>query len=271
MTIVIPRFIPAPPQQITPSQPQHKIETLPFTIRIIESEHDLKKAIKLRHAAYNRHVPEFATQLAKAEDADFDQSAIVILAESKLDGSAVGTMRVQENTVRPLALEHSIRLPSHMTKGRLAEATRLAVGSGGRVVTIAMFKAFYLFCKAQAIDTMVITARSPVDRQYERLMFRDVDPALGFIELPHVGNLKHRIMSLEVEQVEPLWRKTDHPLYNFFFSTNHADIDVAKKRGKAAITYYPKLRKNQNSCSMLLTRNVALKSAANAVVAEGYR
>ncbi|MFD2270823.1 hypothetical protein ACFS07_06115 [Undibacterium arcticum] len=73
---------------------------------------------------------------------------------------------------------------------------------------------------------MVATGRSPLDRQYERLLFEDVYPDLGFIPLRHVGNLPHRIMSLAVSAVEPRWAATKHPLFNFFFRTLHADIDV---------------------------------------------
>jgi hypothetical protein len=253
MTAITPEFTLAPLQQIVQSQAHYGIETLPFNIRIVDSDLDLKKAIGLRHAAYNRHVPEFAASLITAEDADFDESTIIMIAESKLDGSILGTLRVQQNNLRPLPVEDSIRLPGDMGNTRLAEATRLAVGGGGRVVTIALFKAFYMFCKLRSIDTMVITARSPIDRQYERLMFKDVDPTLGFIKLPHVGNIKHRIMSLEVQKAESLFRGAKHPLTEFFLSTKHADIDISIKEKKPANVRFGKLYQNKIACSILPT------------------
>ena len=205
-----------------------KAEGLPFTIRLAGSSIDMEKAIRMRHAAYMRHVPGFAQSLSVPESADVADGVVILLAESKLDGSCVGTMRIQTNDYTPLSLEKSLQLPPHLHQQRLAEATRLGVinDRGGRMVTTALFKAFYMYCKENEVDWMVITARSPVDRQYDRLMFKDVYPELGYIPVEHVGNLLHRVMCLQVNAVHGLWGAALHPLFNFFFKTVHEDIDV---------------------------------------------
>jgi hypothetical protein len=77
------------------------------------------------------------------------------------------------------------------------------------------------------IEWMVIAARSPLDRQYEALLFQDVLPGGEFIPMRHAGNIPHRVLALEVGQVEPNWGRVEHPLYGFFFHTSHADIDVS--------------------------------------------
>jgi hypothetical protein len=225
-TLVSPKlfknFFPAEDQSI-------RRETLPFTIRVVTNAGDLEKAVRIRHAAYMRHVPGFAQTLATPENSDSEPGVVVLLAESKIDGSPVGTMRIQSNEFKPLSLESSLQLPAEMATQRLAEATRLGVTQErvGRMVTTALFKAFYLYCVKQRIDAMVITARSPVDRHYDRLLFKDVYPEIGYIPFKHVGNLPHRVMSLQVNLVNQIWGDAQHPLFNFFFNTFHEDINVS--------------------------------------------
>lgn len=205
-------------------------ERLPFTVKLVRDEDDLNKAVQIRHSAYARHLPEFAETLKSAETADADGDVVVLLAESKLDGSPLGTMRIQTNQFKPLCLEQSIELPEWLTRRRLAEATRLGVTNerGGRLVTTVLFKAFYLYCRKIGIEWMVVTGRAPVDRMYDRLLFKDVYPGMGYMPFSHVGNLPHRVMSLEVDAVEPSWAAAKQPLYDFFFHTHHPDLDIGE-------------------------------------------
>lgn len=205
-------------------------ERLPFTVRLVRSEDDLHKAVHVRHSAYARHVPAFADTLRKPEAYDTMDGVVVLLAESKLDGTPLGTMRIQTNAFRPLTLEQSVDLPDWLRSRPMAEATRLGVTEQlqGRAVKTVLFKAFFLYCVQQQIEWMVITARTPIDRQYERLLFSDVDPARGYVPLQHVGNLPHRIMSFEVGSAERRWAASKHPLFDFIFRTHHVDIDLGR-------------------------------------------
>lgn len=203
-------------------------ERLPFTLRVARTEEDLWKAVRIRHSAYARHVPDFAATLVRPEATDFEDGVAVLLAESKMDGSPLGTMRVETNRHRPLALERSLELPDWLQGRPLAEAVRLGVTEEriGRVVKTALFKAYFLYCVEQGVDWMVIAGRSPIDRQYERLMFRDVYPGQGFIPLRHAAGMPHRVMAMQVSQAEPMWRAARHPLYDYVFRTRHEDISV---------------------------------------------
>jgi len=151
----------------------------------------------------------------------------VLLAESKLDGEAVGTLRIQTNLFRPLSVESAVALPRRFAGCRLAEATRLGVQQGriGYMVRIALFKAFYMQCVKAGVDYMVIGGRAPLDRMYEALLFSDVLPGGTMVPLPYAGNIPHRIMSFEVDTAEERWRAASHPLYEFVFATSHPDID----------------------------------------------
>ena len=108
----------------------------------------LAKAVHIRHAAYARHVPDLARNLLQPEEADFSAGSVVLLAQSHLDGSPLGTMRIQTNRYEPLALEQSLALPDDLSGCLLAEATRLGVAEGrvGTLVKTVLFKAFYLYC-----------------------------------------------------------------------------------------------------------------------------
>ena len=82
----------------------------------------------------------------------------------------------------------------------LIEATRLGVTEekAGRLVKTVLFKACFLYCLRLGIESIVIAARSPMDRQYYRLSYKDVYPDMGYIPLRHAGNIPHRIMSFDV-------------------------------------------------------------------------
>jgi hypothetical protein len=209
-------------------------ERLPFTIRRVEGNEDLLKAVHIRHAAYARHVTEFARTLALPEDCDYADDAVLLLAESRLDGSALGSVRIQANLQRSLHVEDSVALPAWLQGRRLAEVTRLGVGAGriGRLVKIALIKACFQYCAQNGIEWAVVTGRSPIDRQYEQLLFTDVCEDKAPVPLRHVGNIPHRVMAFEIATAEARWQAARHPLLDFFRRIRHPDIDIS---GRGAV------------------------------------
>jgi hypothetical protein len=213
--------------ELSAVEPLQKPAWMPFTVRIATEGADLEQVVRLRRAAYGRHVPEFAQRLG-VEEGDRAPGTTILLAESKLDGALLGTMRIQTSEHAPLPVQRSVALPDWCSRGRLAEATRLAVAAGGpgRVVKVMLFKALFLFCEQQHIDWMIITARAPLDREYETMLFQDVFGDRQFIPMPHVGNLPHRVLAGEVSEARRQWREAGHPLFGFVFQTHHPDIDL---------------------------------------------
>lgn len=213
-----------------PALRKHSLcETLPFTVRVARGDEAIAKAVEIRHAAYARHLdPNVTAALQKPELLDSAPGVAVLLAESKVDGSPLGTMRLQTNLHRPLTLEQSLILPNWMAGQSLAEATRLGVTQDnvGRVVKTVLFKAYYLYCLMNNIRYMVITARAPIDRQYDRLLFQDVYPGMGYVPLEHVFNLPHRVMYLDVKSAHDQWVATKHPLLDYMCYTGHPDVDL---------------------------------------------
>lgn len=205
-----------------------KIERLPFTVRRVETEDGLRKAVRIRHAAYARHVPEFARTLSVPEACDYEEDTVVLLAESKLDGSPIGTARLQTNVFRPLHLEESVQLPDWLQGRALCEVERLGVGEGriGHMVKVALMKAFFDYWELSGTEFAVVAGRSPVDRQYEQLLFKDVFGDKEMVPLRNTGNIPHRVMAFEIATAEERWRAANHPLLKFFRETHHPDIDI---------------------------------------------
>ena len=96
--------------QALEEQMQKREEILPFTVRIVQDEDDLAKAIHVRHSAYARHLPMLAETLREPEALDRAKGVIILLAESKFDGTPLGSVRLQSNQYQSLAVEKSIKL-----------------------------------------------------------------------------------------------------------------------------------------------------------------
>lgn len=204
------------------------VQRLPFAISVVHSEDALLKAVSIRHSAYARHVPAFADKLRAPEPHDFENNSMILLAESRLDGTPVGTIRVQSNRYRCLGVEHSVELPARLRGRPMAEATRLGVAEGGagRVVKAALIKALYLHCLEAGIEWVIAGARPGLDRQYESLLMEDLFPG-QFIALHHSNDIPHRIMALDVMGARAKWGAARHPLFDFMCRTKHPDIDLS--------------------------------------------
>lgn len=211
-----------------------KIERLPFTIKRVQSDEDLWKAVKIRHAAYARHIPEFAASLSAPEECDYDSDTVVLLAESKLDGSPLGSTRIQTNLQRALHVESSVELPLWLQARRLAEVTRLGIDEGriGRLVKVALIKACFEYCEQNDIEYAVVTGRTPIDRQYEQMLFTDVFADKELVPLRHVGNIPHRVMAFDIATGEQRWTDAKHPMLDFFRNTRHPDIDISARSSR---------------------------------------
>ncbi|MEX8497362.1 MAG: hypothetical protein AB3X41_08970 [Leptothrix ochracea] len=211
-----------------------RVEHLPFTVRLVKNDVELRKAVAIRHLAYARHLPEFAQMLTAPEPMDYNESVVILLAESKVDGSPIGTLRIQSNHLRPLEIERSLKLPVWLQGTCLVEATRLGVTNRqvGHLVKTVLFKAFYQYCQQRHIDWVVVTGRSPIDRQYEQLLFCDVYPGQGYIPMRHVHNVPHRVMALHIQSAQARWTAVKHPLLDFMCHTDHPDIDLGPTQCK---------------------------------------
>ena len=203
-------------------------ERLPFTVRIVSNEAELTKAVSIRAEAYGRHLPDFANTLRAPESLDTEPGVVVLLAESKVDGTALGTLRLQSNAYMPLQVEQSIALPRWLRDRPLIEGSRLGIvgGSIGRLVKMVLIKATLQYCEQDGIDWAIVAARAPLDRPYDQMMFEDLFPEQGFIPMRHAYNIPHRVLGFEIETGHQRLVDAQHPLLKFMRFTHHPDIDV---------------------------------------------
>jgi hypothetical protein len=210
--------------------PDLTVEHLPFTVRPVRNDGDFEKALKLRYAAYARHLPAFAQGLRAPEIDDTANGVVVLLAESKLDGEPLGTVRIQTNLDRPLNVEQSVDLPRWLKNQSVAEVRRLAVAPGnpGRMVKMILVKACMKYCVQNEIEWAVVAARPPLDRSYEHLLFNDILNGETFTPLPRDNNVLHRLLGLEIATIHAGLSKAKHPLLKFFCYTDHPDIVIGQ-------------------------------------------
>jgi hypothetical protein len=203
-------------------------EILPFSVKIVRTEEQLKRACELRAAAYSHHLPELGKKLLDPEPLDRDICTLVFVAEDKVTGMVVGTVRLQINLHQPLQLEESVKLPPQLTRLRLTEISRLSVSPGyeDNRVKLALVKACYLYCLAMQVRVMVITSRFPIFRWHLMLGFSDIFEDRRMVRCKHIGDIPHRILYLDVYATERNWKQRRHKHYNFIYYTFHPDIEV---------------------------------------------
>jgi hypothetical protein len=206
-------------------RPQER--ALPFRIRVATSDADLAELVSVRSNAYARHNAPGAANLLVAEKQDTDQDAILLLARSKLDGAALGSVRVQTRLVKPLMVENAMTLPLDVSASAPIELMRGSVQNGapGRMVSAALAKASFKLCLACGFTHIIVTCREPVNLMYRAYQFDEL-LAGELIDLPYSPGKKHKVLCLPVAEASERWRKRNPSLLNFMLETDHPDLDV---------------------------------------------
>lgn len=198
---------------------------LPFTVRAVRTDSDLRKALRLRATCYGHHFGDTSTSYENPEAEDLDPGSILFLAESKDTGEAVGCLRFMTNSHNQLNIQKHVALPSEITNHHIADIRRLSVvkGRSGRQVKLALFKAVYLHAVAMQVRYLVIGARAPLIRDYLALYFQDIFPEELTVEL--LGK-PHRVLYFDVSKAEREWRERGNRWYETIFHSFHPDIEL---------------------------------------------
>jgi hypothetical protein len=201
---------------------------LPLTVRIVRTEEHLSKAVAVRADSYGRHFPEVGERFRTPEAADRSAFSLVLLAESKSNGEALGTLRIETNSRGPLPVEGLLQADSPCAGKTVAFVTRLGVKNGpdASLVKLALFKALHRYCLACQVDWIIVIARPPMDRQYLKLGFKDVYSPDTLIPIRWAENVPMRLLALESISCEREWRASSNPLYQFMFMDYCPDIQI---------------------------------------------
>jgi hypothetical protein len=204
-------------------QTQH----LPFRVILARTDDQLRRAVAVRASAFGRKSLELATILGQPEPADLTEDSIVLIAEDKVTGNCVGTMRIATNLRRPLDIESIEGMPEQVIGRRVARAERLGIATReyASLVKVALFKALHRYCLALQIEWIVVQVTPPRDKDYRALGFFEILPDAKF-ESFIIPGVKQICLAFNAESAERRFKSVDHMLYEFMFATWHPDIDV---------------------------------------------
>ncbi|MCL4184207.1 MAG: hypothetical protein KJ011_12260 [Burkholderiaceae bacterium] len=209
---------------------------LPVTIRVAASEADLHKVLAARAAAWCK-TPQPGAAPVAPETWDLRPNVTLLLAESRVDGEPLGSLRVLASARGRLMAEDRVALPAALKSTPVAEASRLTVKTGrnATLVRLMLWKAFHRYCLAAQIDTMLIAVREPADRQYEWLGFHDALPGGARFSPEGRGPATHRLLQLGVFEAHQRSLRIGHPLHDFFFVERHPEIDLLAAVGERRV------------------------------------
>jgi hypothetical protein len=214
------------------------VDTLSFTVKLVENPADLDKVCKLRALGYGHHSPALREHMLLPDAIDLSPWTAVFLCEDKKTGTPVGTMRVQDNTRGgvQVEIEKYIALPSWISRGGgRCEMSRLVILPGADpLVKAALWKAGYLRCLSRQVQWLIVGARKPgLMKQYEYLGAIDMYEDQRWVPLGHGWNLPHRILVLNISEAEREWHEREHRLLRFMVETDHPDIKIVSADGYA--------------------------------------
>lgn len=192
------------------------------TIRVARSEDDRARVFALRARVR-------CAEAGSLTDAyDRMPNAMLLLAESRFDGEALGTLRILTADRGPMMVDGLLELPAWLKCRSIAEGSRLIVRDGPHEAQVRrmLWKAFHRYCLAAQVQSMLIAARDAAAREYQWLGFADVFPD-GALFAPRGRELAtHRLMCLGVFEAREAMMNNAHPLHEFFFVERHPEIDL---------------------------------------------
>jgi hypothetical protein len=207
------------------------IDSLSFTLRLVDTHEDMVKVCKVRAMGYGHHVPSLRDHMALPDAIDVSPWTAVFLCEDKASGAPVGTMRMQDNTRGgvQVEIEKYLLLPEWLTSGGgRCEMSRLVIAPGADpLVKAALWKAGYLRCLSLQVHWLIVGARKPgLIKQYEYLGAKDMYEDQHLVPLGHVWNLPHRILVMNIRTAASDWYDQQHRLLRFMVETDHPDLCI---------------------------------------------
>ncbi len=215
------------------------VDSLSFTLRLVDTPEDLARVCEVRSLGYGHHAPALREHMALPDEIDLSPWTAVFLCEDKASGLPIGTMRVQDNTRGgvKVEIEKYLTLPDWLVAGGgRCEMSRLVVAPGADpLVKAALWKAGYLHCLANGVRWLIVGARKPgLMKQYLYLGAKDMYEDERMIPMGHGWNLPHRVLVMDIRNAARDWYEKEHRLLRFMVETEHPDIKVSSVNGAVA-------------------------------------
>jgi hypothetical protein len=205
-----------------------RTEALPFSVEVVTSPGLINCIAAQRSVEYRSHYGEFALSLKTPEPDDTHPDALLVAAISTEDSSILGSFRLERDS---LAEEKIAIIEKHgqfTISGKSALVSRLFVSKtiGQVKVRNTLFKFLHRYCFSMQIQNILVAAKPPLDKIYQRLGFKPALESDQLIPNEWSGNHKTRIMYLDTVEVVVDWHRNRHDLYDFMATSFHPNIKI---------------------------------------------
>ena len=204
------------------------IEQLPFYVVPVSTASTIASIAEQRSTQYRNHYGDFSLSLKNPEPEDFHPDALLIAAISKDNSNILGSFRLEKNILADEKINLIEKHAKLKISGNSAFVSRLVVMKTDEQLRVrnALFKFLHRYCFSNQIENIIVAAKPPLDKIYQRLGFK---PALELDQLipsEWSGNHITRVLYLNTVDVVVDWRINNHGLYGFMANTYHPDLKI---------------------------------------------
>jgi hypothetical protein len=210
-----------------------KKQTLPFTVTVLKTAAQLDAVVAHRARGYGRRSAALGSALALPEPADArSHGREILVAQSKLDGAVIGSMRLHVNYREPTNVEKAASdLPASMAGSRIMDSSRFCCAAG-HVCRGALFKAGLLYARRHKVDHFLLATLESIEPLYASVGFAPLFEDGRLHPIAIAENLPHRVMHLNMATLEEDVARRRPAMVEFLFETEHEDIDVSGSLGE---------------------------------------
>ena len=199
------------------------IDISQLQVRRAISADDFSKVFSVRWQGYKKY---FSDESQVVDGYDYADNCTLLLATDG-DDNPVGTLRLLNSGLGSTEIESFISMKSLLEPYEMpfVEATRFSVPSHplSREIKIALKKAFYLYCVANNIDTMLIWVRPSAAREHKSFLFVEAGEKGNFMH-PLLGNVLHKTLKFGINEARVEWQRINHPLLAFMVEQEHSNL-----------------------------------------------
>ena len=142
-------------------------------IRIVETEEDWEKALEVRWRGYGKYFSG-GCKYDLMDAYDFQPNCTILLAEDE-DNNLLATGRFLDRRYGKIELEEFIDVDNVLPESGapVVEGTRFSIPRHpfSPLIKFASWKVFYTYCKANNVDTGLVSVRAKGGRDYQRLQW----------------------------------------------------------------------------------------------------
>ena len=180
----------------------------------------------IRASGFSRVVTDPSKQMAWVDEVDTQPGVFSLIGYDGCD-RPIATLRVQDERRTPLELRKFVPLDDLLRPSDrpVAQFARLSVVKSPQAVDamFALFKAAWLWCRAEDLQTILIATPSWSKPVYDFLLCEHLGPR-GEFSHHYAGGARHVVMKLPVQRAETIWRSGQHPLCGAFLDTQHPGL-----------------------------------------------